>query len=309
MLNKKRTLEIIIFISMLEVSGYGMKGLKSRFHSVCDQKQNVPVLLNQLASKDETIRFGAIEWVKSHIDFIESDHLEATLTSLCKKNVSTLIFVLTQMQSDALYRLNIPAVKVIENSEGSFPNIAYYYARVHPGKGWPRLVRLYYEQREHRIPICKAIGESALSGSLSFLISRALEEKRMEKPIIAQLAGLQSYPGRTDRRHIQSLLELQLNPEEIIMLARVKTDFKPEHLMALMEAGAEKKSYATEYILGQLPESFKILQSIVNSEIRSQNWDYVIRLIQSDNLQKSKEKDIRRYRQAILEQANGHLHQ
>jgi hypothetical protein len=309
MLNKKRNLEIIICIFILAVSGSGMKCLKSGFHPASGKKAKLSALLNQLTSTDEAIRFGAIERFKGNLDFIESEHLEVTLTSLSPKNVSTLIFVLTRMRSDALYRLSTPARRSIENSQGSFPNIAYYYARVDPRKGLPQLIRLYDEHRDRRIPICKAMGESALSGALFFLTSQALKEKKEERSIMAQLAGLQAYPGNIDHRYIQSLLEQKLNTEEVIMLAKVKTGFRPKHLMALWKTGAEKRSYATEYILGHLPESFAILQRIVNSEIRDQKWDYVIQLMQSDCLQRSEDEDLRKYREAILAAANGHLHQ
>ncbi len=77
---------------------------------------------------NEAERFKVIEEAKRIIENIDVNDIEIILTSLQPKNVSTLVFVLMEKQSDTLYKLNIPARKAIENSQGSFPNIAYYYA-------------------------------------------------------------------------------------------------------------------------------------------------------------------------------------
>lgn len=285
----------MIFIS------YGCKREQSRFSipSSSDRKDYI-IILNKLTSTDEDERFGVIEEAQRIIENMDINDIEVVLTSLRPKNISALVFVLMERQRDTLYKLNIPARKAVENSQGSFPNIAYYYARVDPKKGLPELLRLYKEHGEYRNQICKALGEVGTPEALNFLLIHARKEKKAGKHIISLLAGLHAYKGIISNKEILFFLEQQLDREEIILLSKLKTKFNQQELLGLWTDGNQKKLYAIEYTLDNPSSNFEVLKAIVDYELENNNWDYIIQLMMSDNIRRSEDEYIKKYRERII---------
>lgn len=297
--NKVKDRRIIIILVMLIFLGCNEK-LTQCLTPASKGHDKIIFLLRQLTSSDEAERFRAIEEAKKQIASMDINNIETTLTSLRKKNVSTLIFVLMEMRSEAIYKLSLIAKKAVENSEGSFPNIAYYYARVNPQKGLSELFRLYKEDIINHMSICKAIGEVGTQDALNFLITRVKEERKADKEIVTLLAGLQSYNRVINNEEIQFLLEQNLTRGEIILLSKLKTNFTQQSLTSLWKANNQKKTYAIEYVLSNPSANFETLQAIIKHELAAKRRDTVLQFMMSDNIQRTKDENIRKFRESII---------
>ncbi len=135
--------------------------------------KNHPKLLERLTAVDEAERFEVIDAAKSQIGHMEPKQIEVALTALRPKNLSTLIYVCIETHNPVLYHLSPPARQALENSPGSYPNIAYYYARVNPDNGLKALFGLYERHPDKRLPVCLAIGEICQKEARSFLLAKA----------------------------------------------------------------------------------------------------------------------------------------
>lgn len=257
-------------------------------------------ILNQLVSPDEAERFKAMDKIKGQEALVTVRDIEQSLASLRKKNVSTLIFVLMEKGSDILYRAGIPAKMTLENSEGSFPNIAYYYAKIQPEKGLKELYRLYGKHSNERMAICKALGEVGVQEAMDFLMTEALREKRAGNSIIAHLAGLQHSGRIMEQSKIGHFLEQNLDREEIILLSRFNTDLDSDKLRAFYTEGGRKKTYAVEYVFREPGVHFNVLCFMTDTEIEKQNYDTVLQWMMSDSIRQSKDERVRQYRESVL---------
>ena len=262
--------------------------------------ENMEDILNQLTSADEAERFKAMEKIKTQQDFVTVRDIEQSLASLRKKNVSTLIFVLMEAKSDILYRVGLPARMTLENSEGSFPNIAYYYAKIQPDKGLAELYRLYGKQSDERMAICKAIGEVGSRESSDFLMAEAFREKQAGKSMIPHLAGLQHSRRIMGKSEIGRFLGQNLDREEIILLSRFDTDLDSDTLTAFYSEGGRKRSYAVEYVFREPGVNFKVLCFMTDREIEKQNYETVLQWMMSDSIRQSKDEQVRQYRESVL---------
>jgi len=263
-------------------------------------KENVGTLLKQLMSPREAERFRAMDKAKTQLKGISVKNIEQVLTSLRKKNVSTLIFSLMEAGSDVLYGVSLPARRAAENSEGSFPNIAFYYARISPRKGLPELYRLYGERGDQRLSICKAIGETGDSEALKFLMAEAKAEKMDGASAFPFIAGMQSSNRNVSRDAIEWFLEQNLDREEIILLSRLRTSLTQRELVSLYDEGKKKRVYAIEHIFRKPDIYFEALCSVIDKELENRQYDKVRQLMMSDSIRRSKDQRVRQYREAVL---------
>jgi len=259
-------------------------------------------LLIQLTSPDEAERFMALAKGEKQFGNLSIQEIESVLTTLREKNVSALIFILIETGNDAIYNMSFPARLSMERSEGSFPNIAYYYARVRPEKGLTELYRLYGGYREQRTVICKALGETKDLKAVDFLIQEAGKQTHSGSSMYAHLAGLLSSDYVFEGSKILSFLEDKLDREEIIMLSNLKANWNREDLISLYESGNNrKKSYVIQYVFRAPETNFDVFQYIIDNKINQKDYEGVLRLIMSDNIRRNNDRRIRQYCEAVLE--------
>lgn len=285
---------VIIFLLIF------LTGIVSQAAGSGSSPEKINDILNQLTSADEAERFKAIERIKAQQDVITVRDIEQSLASLRKKNVSTLIFVLMEAGSDILYRVGLPARMTIENSEGSFPNIAYYYAKIQPAKGLTELYRLYGKHSDERMAICKAIGEVGTREAADFLMTEALLEKQAGNSMIPHLAGLQHSRRTLGKSEIGRLLGQNLDRDEIILLSRFDSDLDSDTLMSFYTEGGRKRSYAIEYVFREPGVNFKVLCFMTDREIEKQNYETVLQWMMSDSIRQCSDEQVRQYRESVL---------
>lgn len=258
-------------------------------------------IADQLISPDEAQRFKVLEKAKEKISEITLEKVESLLTSLRQKNVSTLIFVLMETKSDLLYHLSPPAQTAVENSTGSFPNIAYYYARINHHKGLAELYRLYGRHKDQRIYICKAIGETGSSEAAEFLMSEAKKEKESGKNIIPMLAGLRVSNKAVGENNILWFLEQNLDREEIILLSDLKAGFAQKALIRFYNDGGIKAAYAIQFLFRDPVANFEAIRSVVDKELENKQYDKVLQWMMSDVFERIGDSQLKKYRESVLE--------
>lgn len=275
-------------------------GIMSQAAASGSSPEKVSDILNQLTSADEAERFKAMDRIKAQEGLVTVRDIEQSLASLRKKNVSTLIFVLMEAGSDILYRVGLPAKMALENSEGSFPNIAYYYAKIQPAKGLTELYRLYGKQSDERMAICKAIGEVGTREATNFLMAEALREKQAGNSMIPHLAGLQHSRRIMGKSEIGRFLGQNPDREEIILLSRFDSDLDSDTLIAFYTEGGIKRSYAVEYVFREPGVHFNVLCFMTDTEVEKQNYDAVLQWMMSDSIRQCRDERVRQYRESVL---------
>ena len=258
------------------------------------------ILWYQLTSPLETERYAALEQAMAQVDLIDVKDLENCLTSLRKKNVSTLIFVLMKSKNVVLYEINSLAQKALEHSDGSFPNIAYYYGRVNCEKGLKELLRLYKTFENQKLFICKAIGEIGTDEAVNFLISEAEVQKEAGKNIVPFLAGLKESKTVIDKMLIEYCLSSQINREELIALSYLHTNLTREDILCLYDKGEKQQEYVIQYLFSKPIKNFKIIQSIIQKELDSKEYEKILQWLRSDSLCLVKNHEIQEYRKKII---------
>ncbi len=268
--------------------------------TVNNKDDNIAVILASLMSDKEAERFSTLEKARERFSSIKPRDIEHALVSLQKKNVSTLVFVLTETRSDAVYNMNPGVRTALENSKGSFPNIAYYYARIRPREGLAQLRRLYEKHITQRLFICKAIGETGFSEALNFLMAEAGKQKISGKSIIPHLAGLQCLNKIMNKADISRFLEQDLSREEIILLAGLKTDFSQTDLISFCKYGRIKNAYAIQYVFRSPGPNFKAFRFIIEKELNNKQYDKVLQLMMSDGIRRTADQQVMQYRESVL---------
>jgi hypothetical protein len=261
-------------------------------------------LLEQLTSKNEAERFKVLDAARSQLPVIKIQEIESVLTDPRPKNVSTLIYVHIKEQSEALYQLSILAKTAVENSEGSFPNIAYYYSRVEPSTGVNELYRLYAQHPGNRMAICKAIGEVPGPSGYGFLLTEAKSEISSGNRILNQLAGMKSSDAQTSMADLEWFLDKKLDREELIALSELEIKFSNEQLMDFWISGGRKKAFATEIMLGDPDQYLKTLQWVISQHLESGETDEVRQILLSDSIQKATADNVVQYRDQTLKELN-----
>lgn len=259
-------------------------------------------LLTQLTSTKESERFAILERAEECTGDIGVPDVEQALTSLRRKNVSTLVFVLMKADNDVLYRIGVPARMTVENSEGSFPNIAYYYARVSPQKGFHELVLLYKKRSDERLAICKAIGEVGTPEASEFLMAEARMQADAGNSMIPFLAGLQSSSKAIDVSRVAWFLEQELDREEIILLSHLKTRFMQKDLIAFYDKGGRKRTYAIQHIFSDPAVNLDALRSVVTRALENNQHDTVRQWMMSDSMRGVEDQRVKEYRESVLDE-------
>lgn len=261
------------------------------------------VLLARLISPKESVRFQVLEAVRERSQRFSLKEVERALTQVGEKNVSSLIFIFMETQNDILYRLEPPAKRVLENTQGSFPNIAYYYARVCSSQGLKALFALYETHEDSKMAICKAIGETGNPKGAAFLLK---ETERMQPPgsRIPMLAGLTVFRLTLDKSRIASLLKAELDREEIILLSELKTNFTAKELVSLYKGSSRECAYALEYIFRAPEDHFEALRFIINEMLSQKQFDRARELMMSDRIRRSSDERVRKLRESVLERVS-----
>jgi hypothetical protein len=299
MTNRKRFLwvGICLFLSL------SCAGFPASPPAPVDRKANegldVGALLMKLTSAREAERYQAIETAQKRAGLFRADEIEAALTAIREKNVSALIFIFMETQNDILYQLGLPAKMALENSPGSFPNIAFYYARIRSIDGVKALIRLYDTHSDQKMAICKAIGESGSQEGLSFLLDKTQKAKSAGSRI-PELAGLKAFRGTVEKAHIISFLGLELDREEIILLSQLKTNFSTDELISLYRGNNRQSAYALEHIFTAPEQNFTALQSIIDEMMERRQFDRIRELLMSDRIRSSPDERVRSFRESIL---------
>ena len=233
-------------------------------------------LLAQLMSMDESVRFDVQVSALKQIKHVDRQELEEALTALGRKNVSTLIYVCIKSGRRILYEVSPPARMVLEAAAGSFPNIAYYYARVAPESGLDELLRLYRRHPAERLSICLAIGEIQQPEAISFLWVEAQRLKSGGKSAIAQLHGLKGASEGIDTAELFIMLDQRLDREEVIALAELDVRLSDEELKTLWQSGAIKRNFAIQCILGNPEFHYESLSWVVDRYLEAGQTDAVL---------------------------------
>jgi hypothetical protein len=257
-------------------------------------------LLKQLTATDEGVRFAVLDTAKKQIDYLSPRETEAALTALRPKNVSTLIYVCIQTKSKLLLDLSPAAQKALEHSAGSFPNLAYYLARVDPAAGLPALVNLYERHPNQRMAICLAVGEICHPKASDFLLDQARRIKTSGGDIVAPLAGLKHACRKIDPETVDWLLAQQLNREETIALSELDLNLPPKRLQTLWLAGGRDRFLAVEVILGAPQTHFETLRWMVDQYLKAGDKNTVRELMHSDGMRSVTDKRLIEFRAATL---------
>jgi len=263
------------------------------------QNKNSTVLYKLLSPK-ELKRFHVIEKVKKMIDSISLKEIETIILSNKNINVSTLIFVLMEKKRSDIYYLEAKTLSVLEQNIGAFPNICYYYARITPQKGIRNLIRLYNNNLNERMFICRALGEIATKEAFSFLLDEAIKQKKDKKNIYSQLAGLLTTQKKIPIDKLNWLLDQELDREEIIILSKFKCNLNQNHIMSLYFKGKLKKYFAIEYIFRDLKKNFSAMKKIIEEELNNNHIDFVMKIMTSDKISRCKDQELNNYRKTII---------
>jgi hypothetical protein len=246
--------------------------------------KNHPKLLERLTAVDEAERFEVIDAAKSQIGHMEPKEVEVALTSLRPKNLSTLIYVCIESRNPVLYQLSPPARQALENSPGSYPNIAYYYARVNPDNGLKVLFGLYERHPDKRLPVCLAIGEVCQKEARSFLLAKAKAVKAKGRPVTHMLAGLKHSCRSFGEAELDWFLRQSLDREELIALSELNFELPVEKVKTCWQSGGVKRFFAIELVMGQPDKLFDALRWMIDQYLNAGDTNTVKQLMMSDNM-------------------------
>lgn len=292
MMNRIRVLSALCLLAAFACAS-------SRGNTTDDADQQAAALLTQLTSQTEFVRFQALEAAGRRDSPFAAAQIENALIDLRPKNLSTFIFFFLEKRNPILYELMGTAKKTLENSEGSFPNIAYYYARVHPSDGLKRLFLLFETRADQKMAVCKAIGETRSAEGTAFLLEKT---KTAELPgsRMPQLAGLKVSGGTIPKVHITSLLGEDLDREEIVLLSQLKTDFSDREIISLYRGNKRQREYALESIFMKPEDHFEALRFVINEMLAQGQSDRIRELLMSDRIRRSTDERVVKFRETIL---------
>ena len=257
-------------------------------------------LLRGLTAMEERTRFALLETAKKNINQLALKDIEVTLTALRQKNVSTLIYVFMETKNKRLYQLRPPARQALENSAGSFPNIAYYYARVNPAAGLPALRRLFEQQPRYRLAISLALGEVCHSDASDFLLSQARQHKRRGEDITPFLSGLKTSCSPVKTEALDWFLKQNLNREELIALSEIDLALPSARLKELWRAGGQGRFLAIQIILGEPNTHFEVLEWLIAQYLDAGDTETIEQWMHSDSMQAATAKRVIVLRESTL---------
>jgi hypothetical protein len=262
--------------------------------------KNHQQLLERLAAVDEAERFEAIDAAKSKIGQMDPKEIEVALTSLRPKNLSTLIYVCIATHNPVLYHLSPPARQALENSAGSYPNIAYYYARVNPGQGLKALFGLYERHPDKRLPVCLAIGEVCQKEAGDFLLAEAKAAKEEGRAVTHMLSGLKHSCRSIGEAELDWFLMQSLDREELISLSELNFEIPVDKVKAYWKSGGVKRFFAIELVMGQPDKPFDALCWMIDQYLDAGDTDTVKQLMMSDSMRSAAGPRIKEFRRLTL---------
>lgn len=257
-------------------------------------------LLTQLTSPEESERFKCLEQAMKQVASFTRKDLENTLTALRPKNISTLVYVYLRTRNPTLYQLSDPATMALQTTDGAFPNIAYYYARVQPKSGVDVLLSLYRRCPDQRLPICLALGEIPDQKAYDFLLSEAKTIKMNGGDALSHLLAFKNSPKAFSPDNLFWLLDQKLNREEIITLSQFNVALTREQLQTLWQAGPVKQEFAVQYILKDPEASFAAFEWMIAQYLQAGRTDKLRQIMLSDTMQSATSSRVRQLRDAIL---------
>jgi hypothetical protein len=257
-------------------------------------------LLERLTAVDEAERFRVIGAAKSQIGQVDPKDVEHALTSLQPKNLSTLIYVCIETRNPVLYHLSPPARQALENSPGSYPNIAYYYARVNPDDGLKALFGLYERHPDKRLPVCLAIGEICRKEAGNFLLAEAKAAKAEGGAVTHMLAGLKHSCRSIGETDLDWFLKQSLDREELIALSELDLEVPVDKAKAYWQSGGVKRFFATELIMGRPDRLFDALRWMIDQYMDAGDTDTVKQLMMSDSMRSATVPRVREFRRLTL---------
>lgn len=261
---------------------------------------NCQKLLEQLTAVNEAERFEVVGAAKSQIGHTDPKEIEGAVTSLRPKNLSTLIYICIETRSPVLYHVSPPARQTLENSTGSYPNIAYYYARVNPDDGLKALFGLYERYPDKRLPVCLAIGEVRKKEASDFLLAQAKAVKAEGGTVTYMLAGLKHSRRSIGERDLDWFLMRSLDREELIALSELDFEVSVDKVKTFWKSGGAKRFFAIELVMGQPDRLFNALCWMIDQYMNAGDTDTVKQLIMSDSMRSVTAPRVQEFRQLTL---------
>jgi hypothetical protein len=258
------------------------------------------MLLQRLTDANEAERFGVIGAARSRIGEMGAKEVAAALTALRPKNVSTLIYVCIKTRNPVFYRLSPSARQSLENSPGSFPNIAYYYARVNPGEGLNALFGLYERHPDKRLPVCLAIGEVCQKEAGNFLLAEAKTVKTQGGMVTDMLSGLKHSCRSMGENNLDWFLAQSLDREELIVLSELTLSLPFDKIKTYWKSGGVKRLFAIELIMGQPAKLFDALCWMIDQYMKAGDTDTVRQLMMSDGMRSATSPHVQKFRRSTL---------
>jgi hypothetical protein len=263
------------------------------------------VLMKQLTCADEAERFKALKKALHQEASISREDVEDVLIALGDKNVSTLIYLFMKSDNALLYHISPPAKMALENSQGSFPNIAYYYAKVNSSDGIRELNLLYERYQEKRMAVCLALGSIKSDDAFKLLLTKAKSEKERGNNILAQLCGLKGTLRPLSSDSALSFLNKKLDREEVITLSEIPATLTYEQHKQLWTSNGPKKTYVVQSVLGNPVKYFETLRWIVEQLKQAGDGEAIRQLMLSDGMRNVTKSEVKQYRNDILKELNG----
>jgi hypothetical protein len=258
------------------------------------------VLIKQLTAVDEAKRFKALKKAMHQVASISREDIEEALVSLGDKNVSTLIYLFIKSENALLYHIGPSAKMALENSQGSFPNMAYYYAKVNPSAGIRELNLLYERYPDKRMAICLALGSMKSDDAFKLLLTKAKSEKKLGNNILSQLCGLKGTLRRLSADSVLSFLNQKLDREEVITLSEIPATLTHEQHKQLWTSQGPQKTYVVQSVLGNPVKYFDTLRRIVQQLKQAGDGETIRQLMLSDGMRNVTKSEIKQYRDDIL---------
>jgi hypothetical protein len=257
-------------------------------------------LLERLTSVDEAERFEVIDGAKSLIGHTSPKEVEDVLTSLRPKNLSTLIYACIETRNPVLYHLSPPARQALENATGSYPNIAYYYARVNPNDGLKALLSLYERYPDKRLAVCLAIGEVCQKEATDFLLTEAKAVKAKGGTVTYMLAGLKHPCRSIGEADLDWFLMQSLDREELIALSELDFELPVDKVKEYWKSGGAKRIFTIELIMGHPDELFDALRWMIDQLMNAGDTEMVKLLMMSDSMRSVAAPRVQKFRQKTL---------
>ena len=288
---------LIIFCLMLIYCGCHNHAPKAVSKASVNDRQK---LLKRLTAVSEADRFETIEAAKSQFRHTDPKEVEIILTSLRPKNVSTLIYICIETRNPVLYHLSPPARQALENSAGSYPNIAYYYARVNPDDGLNALFGLYERHPDKRLPVCLALGEVCKKEASDFLLAKAKAVKGKGGTVTYMLSGLKHSCRSMGETDLDWFLMQSLDREELIALSELGFDLPADKVKTYWKSGGIKRLFAIERILGQPDKLFDVLRWMIGRYMNTGDTETVKQLMMSDSMRSAAAPRVQEFRRLTL---------